>query len=207
MGPKPHLWFFCIQNRDFRTRIAGLYGSQPSSLVFACKAVTFGSELQRSMSPIPHLWLFACKTAWLAPELLVSMGPTPHLWFLHAKQRLLDQNCKSLWVPAFICGFCMQNRDLMTRINGLYGHQTSPVLLCIQNSAISNRFTSLNGSQTSPAVLCMKNNVISIRINSLYGSQPSFVVFECKTAPLGPELQVPMGPNPHLWFLHQKQRL
>ena len=33
------------------------------------------------------------------------MGPSLHLWILQAKQRLLDQNYKSLWVPAFICGF------------------------------------------------------------------------------------------------------
>ena len=46
----------------------------------------------------------------------------------------------------------------------------------------------------------MQNNVISIKITSLYGSQPSFVVFACKTASLGPELQVSMGPRPHLSF-------
>ena len=46
----------------------------------------------------------------------------------------------------------------------------------------------------------MQNNVISIRITSLYWSQPSFVVFAYKTAALGPELQVSMGPKPHLWF-------
>ena len=46
----------------------------------------------------------------------------------------------------------------------------------------------------------MQNNLISITITSLYGSQPSFVVFACKTATLGPELQIPMGPRPHLWF-------
>ena len=46
----------------------------------------------------------------------------------------------------------------------------------------------------------MPNNVISIRITSLFGYQPSFVVFACKTATLGPELQVSMGPGPHLWF-------
>ena len=40
----------------------------------------------------------------------------------------------------------------------------------------------------------------SIRITSLYESQPSFVVFECKTATLGPELQVSMCPRPPLWF-------
>ena len=46
----------------------------------------------------------------------------------------------------------------------------------------------------------MQNNVIRIRITSLYGSQPSFVVFAYKTAPLGPESQVSLGPRPHLWF-------
>ena len=77
--------------------------------------------------------------------------------------------------------------------------------------------------------MCMQNSVISIRITRLYGSQPSFVVFACKTATLGPEkqvsigprphllffafktatlateLQVSMGPSPHLWFLHANQ--
>ena len=31
--------------------------------------------------------------------------------------------------------------------------------------------------------------------------------FAFKTASLAPELQVSMGPSPHLWFLHSKQRL
>ena len=47
----------------------------------------------------------------------------------------------------------------------------------------------------------MQNSVNSIRITSLYGFQLSFVVFECKTATLGPELQISMGTRPHLWFL------
>ena len=55
------------------------------------------------MGPSPHLWFYSFKTATLALELLVSMGPSPHLWFLHAKQRLLDQNYKSLCVPDFAC--------------------------------------------------------------------------------------------------------
>ena len=55
------------------------------------------------MGPRPHLLFFAFKTATLAPELQVSMGPSPHLCFLLAKQRLLDQNHKSLWVPDFAC--------------------------------------------------------------------------------------------------------
>ena len=120
---------FCIQNSDFwnritnlygsqtspvvlwmqysviSTRITCLYGSQPLSVIFACKRGTFGAELQVSMVPRHNLSLCACKTAWLAPELLVSMCPSPHLWLLHAKQRILDQNFKSLWVPDLICGF------------------------------------------------------------------------------------------------------
>ena len=46
----------------------------------------------------------------------------------------------------------------------------------------------------------MQDCVISTRITSLYRSQPSFVAFACKTASLGPELQVSICPRPHLWF-------
>ena len=102
-----------MQNNENSIRITSLYGSQPSSVVFACKTATLGPELQVSMSPSPHLLisfafttasllpelivsmgprphlsLCACKTTRLTSELLVSMGPSSHLWFLHAKQRL-----------------------------------------------------------------------------------------------------------------------
>ena len=84
---------FCIQHRDFSPKIASDYGSQPSSVVFACiKKTTLGPELQVSMGPRPHLWCFAFKTASLAPELQVSMGPSPHLLYLHSQQRHYDQN-------------------------------------------------------------------------------------------------------------------
>ena len=86
-------------------------------------------------------------------------------------------------------------------------------------------------SQTSPVILYMQNSVISIRITSLYGSQALSVVFACKTASFGAELQVSIGPRPHrsfcacktarlasellvsmcpilhLWFPHSKQRI
>ena len=57
------------------------------------------------MSSRPHLCFFACKTATLALEIQVSVDPRLHLWFLHAKQRLLDQIDKSLWVPDMTCRF------------------------------------------------------------------------------------------------------
>ena len=44
------------------------------------------------------------------------------------------------------------------------------------------------------------NIVLSIRMTRLYVSQPPSVVFACKTATLGPELQVPMGSRPRLSF-------
>ena len=118
---------FCIQNSDFWNRITNLYesqtspvvlcwqysvissritclyGSQTLSVIFAWKPATFGPKLHVSMGPRTHLWFSACKTPCLASELLVSMGPSPHLWFLHSKQRLLEPNNKSLWVPDVTC--------------------------------------------------------------------------------------------------------
>ena len=70
---------------------------------YACKRATLGPDLQVSMGPRPHLWFFAFKTATLAQEMQVSIGPSPYLRFLHAKQRLLDLNYKSLLVPDFAC--------------------------------------------------------------------------------------------------------
>ena len=46
----------------------------------------------------------------------------------------------------------------------------------------------------------MRNSDFRTRITRLYGSKPSFLPFRCKTATLGPELQVPLGPRPHLWI-------
>ena len=150
------------------------------------------------MGPRPHLWFFAFKTATLEPELQVSMGPSLHLWFLHPKLRLYDLKYKSLLVTHLTHVFFIQNSDFSPRIASHYGSQPSSVVLCIHNSDIMTRMIILYGSQTSPVLLCMQNSVIGIRIISLYWSQPSFVVFACKTASLGPELQVSMSLRPHL---------
>ena len=134
-------------------------------------------------------------------------------------------------MPALLCGFCIQNSDFWTRITSLYGSQTSPVVLFMQNSVICTRLTSLYGyqpasvvlctqnsdfktrrkslywSQTSSVVLSTYNSVLSTRTKSLYWFQPSSVVCPCKTATLGLELQVSVGPRTHLWCLHAKQLL
>ena len=125
----------CIQNSDFSIRITSLHGSQPSSVAFAFKTATLvseslvsmsprlrllicecktclGPEWQVSIGPSLHLWFFAFKTTRFATELLVSMGPSPHLWFLHAKQRPLDQNYKSVWDPDLTYGFLLSKQRL-----------------------------------------------------------------------------------------------
>ena len=101
----------------------------------------------------------------------------------------------------------MPNSSFRTRITSLYGYLTSPMVFCIQSSDFSTRIASVYGSQPSSVVLCIQNSVFGIRNTTLYVSKPSFVAFACKTATLGPELQVSMGPRPHLWFLHSKQRI
>ena len=50
----------------------------------------------------------------------------------------------------------------------------------------------------------MQNSVINTWNTCLYVCQPSSVVFACKTAHFGPELQVSKGPSPHLWFWSRK---
>ena len=142
-----------MQNSGFRTRLTSVYGSQTSSVVLSTHNSVLSTIIKRQYGFQPSPVVLCMQTAPLALELLVSIVPCPHLRFLHANQRPLDQNYKSLWVQALIC-----------------------VFFFIQNSDFSTRITSLCGPKTPP------------------------VVFECKTATFGPELQVSMGPRPHLSF-------
>ena len=172
-----------MENSNFSTWITSLYVSQPSSVVFACKTAHFGPEFQ------------------------VSMGPSPHLRFLHAKQRVLPQNYKSLWVPVLICGFYIQNSDLWNRITNLYGSQTLPVDLCRQYSVISTRKTCLYGSQSLSVIFACKTATSGLELQVSVGPRLHLWFSACKTACLASELLVSMGPSPHVWFLDAKQRL
>ena len=165
-----------MQYSVISTRKTCLYGSQPLSLVYACKTALFGAELHVCMGPSPYLSFCACKTAWLASEILVSSGPSPRLWFLDAKQRLF------------------------TRITSLQGYQPSPVVLWMQTSVISTWITCLYVYQLSSVFIFMRNCDFRTRLTSLHGSQtsavffglcgfqPSCVVFGCKTPTFGLEL-------------------
>ena len=135
------------------------------------------------MGSRPHLSFCACKTARFAPEILVSMAPSPHLWIFQVKQRLLDKNYKSLWVPDLTCRFVHSNSVIITRITSLYGFQPSSMVLCIQNS------------------------VLRTKLHVSIGPRPHLRSSACKTACLASELLVSMGPSPHLWVLYAKHRL
>ena len=152
------------------------------------------------------------------------MGPNPYLWFLDAKQQLMDRNNKTLWVPVVTCRFVLaKRRDLQQNVKFLwdpalicvlfhakqrlydqtYKSVWVPALIwgfCLQTRDFWTKIACLYGSQNSPVVFCMQNSMPSIINTSLYVSQPSSVVFECKTAHFGPELQVFKGTRPHLSF-------
>ena len=130
-----------MQNNDFWTRITSLYGSQTSPVVLCMQNSAIGIRItslcgsqtspvvlcmQNSVPSIritslPSSVVFACKTATFGPERQVSMGPSTHQWFLHAKQQLLDQNYKSLWVPDLTCLFVYtKQRILPQNFKSLY---------------------------------------------------------------------------------------
>ena len=72
---------FCKQNNDFWTRITSLYGSQTSPVIFC---------LQNSVPSFRITSLYGSQSSSV---------------FLHSKQRLLDPNNKSLWVPGITSRF------------------------------------------------------------------------------------------------------
>ena len=116
--------------------------------------------------------VFACKTATFGAELKVSMCTRPHLSFSACKSAWLAPETLVSMGSSPLCGFCMQNSEFCIRITNLYESQTSPVVLCIQTSVISSRNTCLYLSQ----------------------------FFLHTKATFWAELQLSMGPRPHLSF-------
>ena len=122
----------------------------------------------------------ACTTAFLAPEILVSMGPSPHLEFCACKTATLGPDLQ----------VCICPRPLLS----FWEHITS----CLAQR--------LYGFQPSPVILFMQNSDFWTRIQVFIGTSPHLSFCACTTAWLSPEWLVSMGPSPHLWFLHAKQR-
>ena len=120
---------FCIQNSAFSNRITRLHGSHTSPVVLCMQYSVISPRITSIHGSQTSPVVLCMQTTWLASELLVSMGPNPHLWFLHAKQCLLDQNYKSLWVTDFACWFGMQNSELSPRMTLVYWSQALSVVL------------------------------------------------------------------------------
>ena len=78
---QPSSVVLCIENNDFRTKIDCLYGYQTSPVILCMK------------NRVPSI------------RITIPYGSILDLWFLLAKQRLLDEIDKSLWVPDFTCRF------------------------------------------------------------------------------------------------------
>ena len=104
MDPSPHLWFLHAKLRLLDPK-ANLYGSQTSPVVLCMQYSVISTRNTCLYGSQPLSVVLACKTATFGAELQVSMCPSSHLWFLHAQQRILDQNFKSVRVPDFICDF------------------------------------------------------------------------------------------------------
>ena len=128
IGPRPHLRVWALITACLAQKQNDYIGSRPHLWFCACKTATLGLELQVSMGTRPHLSFCACKSPWLAPAILVSISSSPHLWFLDAKQRLFDQNYKSLWVPDLTCRFVhAKQRDLHQYDKSIL----VPALICV----------------------------------------------------------------------------
>ena len=52
----------------------------------------------------------------------------------------------------------------------------------------------------------MQNSDLGPELQVSMGPRPHLWLFAFKRATLAPELQVSMDPSPHLWFLQAKQR-
>ena len=128
MGPRPHLWFWlqnsvfwdriiglywsqsspvvlCRHNSAFWNRITSLYGFQPSPVVLGMQNSYFRTRITclygSQMSPV----IFCMQNSVPSFRITSLYGSQSSSVFLHSKQRLLDPNKKSLWVPDITCRF------------------------------------------------------------------------------------------------------
>ena len=128
------------------------------------------------------------------------MGPSPSLWFLHSKQRLLEQNYKSVWDPDLTCRFVYaKQRDLHKNIKSVW----VPALICgfvhSKHRLYNQNYMTLWVPDLTSGFVNAKQRS-STRMTTLYGFQPFTCGFGCKTAWFAPEWQDYIASSHHLWF-------
>ena len=176
MGPRSHLLFWAYKTAWFAPVWQVYMASSTHLCLFSCKTATLGPDIQVCTCPRLHLWFWAHITACLAQEYKDYMGSSHHLWFCACKTATIAYESLVSICHSPHLWFLYAKQRVVHQHTSLYGYKTSPVILCIQIS------------------------VISTTITSFYGFQLSSVVLYMKTATLGPDLQVCMGPRNHLWF-------
>ena len=105
MCPNPHLCFFLMQYSAFWTRISSLYGSQTSSVVLSTHNCELNTRIKRQYLIQPSPVALCIQNGDFRPRITSLWGSKTSPVVLHAKQRLLDQTNKSLWVPDLTCDF------------------------------------------------------------------------------------------------------
>ena len=103
MGPRPYLSFCECKTATLGPDLQVCIGPRPHLRFWAIITACLAQEQKVYIGSRPHLRFCACKTATFGLELQGFVGPRPHLWYLHAKQRLLEQNNKSLCFPDMTC--------------------------------------------------------------------------------------------------------
>ena len=196
-----------MQYRVISTGSPCLYGSQPLSVVFGCTTATFGAELQVSMGPRHDLSFCGCKTAWLASEILVSFGRSPHVRFLDAKQRLLDQNNKSLRVPDKSCLLCMENSNFSIRITSLYMSLPSSVVFACKTAHFGPEFQVSMGRSPHLRFLHAKQRVLAQNYKSLWVPDLTCPCVQSKRRDLHQNIKSILVPALICGFVIAKQRL
>ena len=140
------------------------------------------------------------QTAPFAPESQVPKCPRPHLSFCACKTGCLASELLVSMGPSPHLWFLHANSDICTRITSPWVSQTSPVVLCMQNRVPSIGITSLNGSQPSSVDFACKTETSRGELQVSMGPRPHLSLCACKPSSLAPELQVSMIPRPHLSF-------
>ena len=105
----------CIQNSVICTRIKRLYGFQLSPVVLCMQNSAFRTRITSLLRRIdPNCCVYGSQTSPVifclqnsVPSFRITSlyGSQSSSVFLHSKQRLLDPNNKSLWVPDITCRF------------------------------------------------------------------------------------------------------
>ena len=135
------------------------------------------------------------------------MGPWTHLWFSSCKTSSLASELLVSMGPSPHLWFLHSKQWPLEPNNKSLWSQTSPVDLCKQYSVISTRITCLYGSQSLSVIFACKTATLGLELQVSVGPRLHLWFSACKTACLASELLVSMGPSPQVWFLDAKQRL